>query len=120
MGFTLVVCNNTNIRKFYVYNLIRRGHFALGVSNLADQVEEFWQQEVPELVVTWGAPAQLEEDISLLHQHYNSNVPVVVVDHDKPSPAWMASWGIAASTTHLWDSRQLVSFLQPWLNRESL
>src|SRR5579864_5532536 len=119
MGLTLVVCSNTNIRKFYVSNLMMRGHFALGVSNLADQVEAFWQQEVPELVVTWGVLAQMEEDISLLHQHYNADIPVVVVDHEKPSSAWMALWGITAYTAHLWDSRQLVSFLQPWLSSES-
>jgi hypothetical protein len=116
MGLTLVVCSNTNIQKFYVANLIMRGHFALGVSKLADQDTNFWPEKAPELVVIWGNQAQMEDDIGLLHGHYSVAIPIVMVDHDEPSPDWMKLWGITAYTENLWDSRQLVGFLSPWLN----
>jgi len=120
MGLTLVICGNANIRKFYVANLIMRGHFAIGAAKLADQDDEFWPPKAPELVVILGSEMQMEDDIGLLRIHYSAAIPIVVVDHDEPSPGWLTLWGIAAYTDNLWDSRQLVGFLSPWLSRASI
>ena len=116
MGLTLVVCGNTNIRKFYIANLNMRGHRAIGAANLADQAEEFWPTNAPELVVILGSEAQMEDDLGLLHKHYKSAIPIVVVDNDAPSLEWMRVWGIAAYTDDLLDSRRLVGFLSRWLS----
>ena len=113
---TLVICSNTNIRKFYVANLVMRGHFALGAPNLANQDADFWPREAPELVVIWGSESQMEDDIGLLQLHYSVPIPIVVIDNDAPSQEWMRVWGIVAYTDNLWDSQHLVGFLSQWLS----
>ena len=119
MELVLIVCSDLNIQKFYVFNLVIRGHFAIGVSRLADQDEAFWQRYRPELVVMWGELTQLENDVKALRQNDEDDVPVILVSREKPAPNWIAAWGIAAHTAHLSDGRQLLDFLQPWLNSQS-
>jgi len=120
MEVILIICSNTNIRKFYITNLIIRGHLALGASTLAHQDVEFWPRETPGLVVIWGSESQMEEDIGLLHLHYDVPIPIVVIDNDAPSPEWMRVWGVAAYTDDLCDSRYLVEFLSQWLSKSSV
>ncbi len=115
MGLTLVVCHNLNIRKFYVYNLLVRGYLAVGILTLAEQPDEFWAKHQPVLVIMWGEPYQLEDDILAVRQHFNERAAIILVSRDAPSMQWLSMWKPTAYLPYLIDGRQLIAYLQPWL-----
>ena len=115
MSPILIVCQNLNIQKFYVTNLVVRGYQAIGVSQLVDQGQAFWDHTQAELAVMWGELPQLEMEVRVLREHSVDHIPVVLVSREKPTSDWLTTWKIAAHTPYLSDSRQLMDFLQPWL-----
>lgn len=119
MEAVLIVCRNLNIQKFYVFNLVIRGYPAVGIFQVAEQEQTFWQANKPGVVVMWGELAQLEGDVSALREIYDTPVPIVLVCRDKPTTEWISKYEIAAHTPYLSDSGHLVNFLQPWLSRSN-
>jgi hypothetical protein len=65
----------------------------------------------------WGEVTTLEPDIEKIRQLYVRSLPIIVVSQQKPDPAWMTRWQIAAHSSGLSDSRHLAEFLQPWLKQ---
>jgi hypothetical protein len=121
VGTVLVICHNPNIRKFYVDNLTVRGYPAIGVMSLsADGPDPSKSgapgQFAPDLVLMWGALTTLEPDIETIRRSYADSVPIIVVSHERPAPAWLTKWKIAAYRSGLSDGRKLMNFLQHWLN----
>ena len=117
MELILIVCQNPNIQKFYVTNLVVRGYQAIGVAQVVDQEQAFWDRNTVKLAVIWGELPQLEAQVRVLREHDVDHMPIVLISGDKPTSAWLTAWHIAAHTSYLSDSRHLIDFLQPWLKR---
>jgi hypothetical protein len=120
VGTVLVLCRNSNIRKFYVDNLTVRGYTAIGMRSMSDSEADLStkyvsNQGTPELVLMWGDLARLQPDIEKIRQLYVRSLPIIVVSPEKPDKAWMVKWDIAAHRSGLSDSRQLMGFLHHWL-----
>ena len=120
MGTVLVLCRNSNIRKFYVDNLTVRGYAAIGMMSMSESEADLLtkyvsKQGTPDLVLMWGELARLQPDIEKIRQLYVSSLPIIIVSPEKPDRAWMVKWNIAAHRSGLSDSRKLMNFLHPWL-----
>jgi hypothetical protein len=112
MGIILVICADPHIRKFYVDNFVVRGIEALGIPALSDQLQ---MERTPQLILIWGELTQLEAQVRKVRAFFGALIPVVLVGREQPSSHWLSMWHIAAFMAQLYDSRQLLTMLQPWL-----
>lgn len=115
MSFVLVISRDTNCRKLYVDNLVRRGYIVIGVAS-ADEAEHLFSRVTPDLVLVCCMPTGYEQDIEKLRTTYQlTATPILLMNRDKPDPVWAARWNVTVRTDDRGDLRQLADVLQPWL-----
>jgi DNA-binding NtrC family response regulator len=114
--FILVICQNSNIRRFCVDNLVTRGYIAVGVAS-ADEGKEVLQHLVPEFVILCCEPKLSETEISRLRNYHPrlADIPVLMVSMEHPTREWLSRWKVAAQFPYPIDARRLVNLLSPWL-----
>jgi DNA-binding response OmpR family regulator len=66
MSFVLVISRDTNCRKLYVDNLVRRGYIVIGVAS-ADEAEHLFSRVTPDLVLVCCMPTGYEQDVNRIH-----------------------------------------------------
>ena len=116
MGFILILAQNPNIRRFCVDNLVIRGYPAIGLSSVVAESDALLEGWVPDCVLMYGEPEQLEPGLGYFRSHEPlSAVPIVIISRDKPDPDWMALWKVSAHISSFPDIKYLVDRLKPWL-----
>jgi hypothetical protein len=65
MGFILILAQNPNIRRFCVDNLVIRGYPAIGLSSVVAESDALLEGWVPDCVLMYGEPEQLEPGLGL-------------------------------------------------------
>ena len=115
-GFILVICQNSNIRRFCVDNLVMRGFIAVGMAS-AEEGQEILQNLVPEFVILCCEPKPSEKEIKKIRDADKrlSNVPILLVSMEHPTHNWLSGWGVAAQFPYPIDARRLIGLLTPWL-----
>lgn len=115
-GFVLVVCRNSNIRRFCVDNLVTRGYIAVGVAS-ADEGREILSRRTPEFVMLCCEPRLAESEIEKIRniQLRLKDVAVVMVSMERPDRNWLHKWKVAAQFPYPIDARRLIDLLLPWL-----
>src|SRR5690606_15157441 len=116
-GLILIVCRNSNIRRFCVDNLVTRGYLAVGVESV-DEGKEIIKRHVPNYVMLCCVPRLAEDEIQKIrHEHARlSDVPLVMVSMESPDRVWMNKWNVAAQFPYPIDARRLIDLLMPWLD----
>jgi hypothetical protein len=118
--FILVICQNSNIRRFCVDNLVTRGYIAVGVAS-ADEGKEVLHHLVPEFIILCAEPKLAEVDINKVRNFHVrlTAVPILLVSMEHPNRAWLQEWNVAAQFPYPIDARRLVDLLMPWLQSKN-
>jgi DNA-binding NtrC family response regulator len=116
-GLILIVCRNSNIRRFCVDNLVTRGYLAVGVASV-DEGKEILKRHFPNFVMLCCEPRLAEDEIQKIrHDHARLiDVPLVMVSMERPDRVWMNKWNVAAQFPYPIDARRLIDLLMPWLD----
>ena len=121
MSCILIIDDDTNSRKLLSTNLEKRGHHTMAVPRLTSSVLEEMPKN-PDLIlvsINMTPCRHGEADVERLRSLPDmALIPILVLSADPPDRQWMARWGVESCLLKPFSIRQLLVWLQPWLDND--
>ena len=120
MPYILIIDDDPNSAKLLSTNLEKRGHHTLAVPRFTSTVLEEMPKNPDLILVSINLPSRhAEADVEQLRSLPDmALIPILVLSTDPPDRQWMARWGVESCLLKPFDIRQLLVWLQPWLDND--